>query len=72
MKFYGIFIRVNDYEFAPLGMQMYSDNRGLKVPFLKSSPKMAQIIGSALLFDQKKRASASTINGKLVDHAKEL
>ncbi|XP_028402850.1 serine/threonine-protein kinase PDIK1L-like [Dendronephthya gigantea] len=72
MKFYGIFIRVDEFDRAPLGMQMYSDNAGLKVPFSKSSPKMAQIVGSALFFDQKKRASASTINGKLQDYAKEL
>lgn len=65
VKCYGIFLRLSDEDFAPLGLQMHIDKKGLRVPFNKCRPKIAQIIGSALLFDQKKRADAATINGKL-------
>ena len=64
-KCYGIFVRLSDDDRAPLGLQMHIDNKGLRVPFSKSRPKIAQIIGSALLFDQKQRADAATINGEL-------
>ena len=68
VKCYGIFIRLSDGDFAPLGLQMHIGNRGLHVPFNKCCPRMAQIIGSALLFDQKERADAATINGKLKEY----
>ena len=64
-KTYGIFVRLSDEELAPLGLQMYSDNTPISVPFTKCDAKMAQIIGSALLFDQGIRADASTIFQKL-------
>ena len=64
-KTYGIFVRLSGEELAPLGLQMYSDNTPISVPFTKCDAKMAQIIGSALLFDQGTRADASTIFQKL-------
>jgi serine/threonine protein kinase len=60
-KCYGIFVKLNDEERAPLGLQMHHDNTPITVPFTKCDAEMAEIIGSALLFDQKTRADASTI-----------
>jgi serine/threonine protein kinase len=68
MKCYGIFILLPDEDRAPLGLQMYNDKTGLKVPFTKCSPKLAQIIGSTLLFDHNNRADAATIHGKLKEY----
>ena len=65
IKCYGIFIRLNDYERAPLGMQMHFEGKALTVPFTKCDAKLASIIGSALMFDQKSRADAATIHRKL-------
>lgn len=66
---YGIFIRLSDGDFAPLGLQMHIDNTTCQVPFKKCDPKMAQIIGSTLLFDQKNRSDAQSVLQKLNDYA---
>ena len=68
VKCYGIFIRLSDQDLAALGLQMHIDKTSITVPFTKCNAKMAQIIGSALLFDQKNRADASTIYQKLMNY----
>ena len=67
-KYYGAFVDDNKGNKVPLGFQMSKDRDGLTVTFHKTDVRLAEIICSALLLDQKKRPSAATIQGKLNDY----
>ncbi|XP_046859803.1 eukaryotic translation initiation factor 2-alpha kinase 1-like [Xenia sp. Carnegie-2017] len=64
---YGLFISLKDGTWAPLGLQMYHDKKGLQFTFEKCSRRIAQIIGSALIYNQNDRSDAASIHGKLKD-----
>lgn len=71
-KFYGVFVQEKDGdELVPLGLEMYIDKTGVRVTFDKTGKELAVIIGSALLFDQKKRPSAATIKQQLNNYMTE-
>ena len=50
---------------VPLGYQMFVNKTGINIPFSNTTPCLAKIIGSALLFDQKQRTTATQINKQL-------
>ena len=67
-KYYGAFVHDNKGNKVPLGFQMSKDRDGLTVTFHKTDVRLAEIICSALLLDQKKRPSAAAIQGNLNDY----
>ena len=68
MKHYGVFVEKPDGNKVPLGFRMFDNKTGINIPFSTTTPCLAKIIGSALLFDQKKRPTATQIKQQLDDY----
>ncbi|XP_046859999.1 serine/threonine-protein kinase PDIK1L-like [Xenia sp. Carnegie-2017] len=66
---YGLFLRLDDGTWTPLGLQMYIDKKGLhdQFSFKKCSSRVARIIESALVYNQNDRSDAASLHGKMKD-----